>query len=211
MVPIAGRPFLEYLLRYLRGQGVRRAVLCLGHRSEAIRAHFGAGDAVGVELTYSVEDQLVGTGGALKLGASLASDYPVLALNGDSFTKVDLREMRRFHDARKAKLTIALTAVADASRFGAVQLDSASGQVRSFGEKSRSGAGLVNAGMYLVDRDVVVGISDGVTSFEHDVLPRWVGKGACGFVSTGMFVDIGLPEDYRRLAEAPGAFLEAVG
>jgi len=211
MVPIAGRPFLEYLLRYLAREGIRRAVLCVGHRWETIRTHFGAGDEVGLTVAYSVEDQLAGTGGALKLGAALATEFPLLALNGDSFTTFDLAAMRRFHSERNARLTIALTGVNDASRFGAVRADSRSGEIQAFGEKSHSGAGLINAGVYLVERDVIAQIPDGVTSFEHDVLPRWIGKGAYGFVSQGLFVDIGLPEDYRRLAAAPGALLAAVG
>jgi NDP-sugar pyrophosphorylase family protein len=210
MVPVAGRPFLEYLLQYLRRAGLGRAVLCVGHRAELIREHFGSGASVGMELVYSTEEQLAGTGGALKLGAAMTSDFPVLALNGDSFAEVDLAAMRHFHGERRAQLTIALTAANDISRFGAVQVDPVNGGIVAFGEKSRSGPGLINAGVYLIGRDVVAQIPEGVTSFERDVLPRWVGKGAYGFVSHGLFLDIGMPEDYRRLAAAPGALLAAV-
>ena len=69
MMPIAGHPFLEYLLRYLRGQGVRRVVLCVGYGADRIREHFGSGRGVGLDLVYSVESELLGTGGALKLGS----------------------------------------------------------------------------------------------------------------------------------------------
>ena len=209
MVPIAGRPFLEYLLRYLRSGGIRRAVLCVGHRADLIRAHFGSA-AVDLELSYSMEEQLAGTGGALKLGAALTSESPVFVLNGDSFAQVDLHAMRRFHGAQNARLTIALAAVNDAGRFGAVQVDPGNGEITAFGEKARSGPGLINAGVYLIERDVVAQIPDGVTSFEHDVLPRWVGRGAFGFMTQGLFIDIGVPEDYRRLAAAPGELLAAV-
>lgn len=194
MVPIAGRPFLEYLLRYLRNEGVHRAVLCVGHGGEAIKSHFGSGGSLGLDIAYSAEEQLAGTGGALKLGAALTSDSPVFALNGDSFAQVDLRAMRRFHGQQNARLTIALAAVNDAKRFGAVRVDPDGGGIEAFGEKSRSGPGLINAGVYLIERDVVDQIPDGVTSFERDVVPRWVGRGACGFVTHGLFIDIGVPD-----------------
>src|SRR5437773_9112157 len=108
MAPVAGRPFLEYVLLYLHRAGVRRAVLCVGHRAESIRAHFGSGGAFGIDVEYSVERDLLGTGGALRLGARAAGAPAFLALNGDSFAEVDLPAMVAFHRERRARVTMAL-------------------------------------------------------------------------------------------------------
>src|SRR4051812_42116886 len=90
MVPIAGRPFLEYILGYLRICGVRSAVLCVGHGADIIRGHFGGGAGVGLDLDYSVEEVLQGTGGAIRLGFEVAQAATALVLNGDSFVEADL-------------------------------------------------------------------------------------------------------------------------
>jgi D-glycero-alpha-D-manno-heptose 1-phosphate guanylyltransferase len=210
MVPIAGRPFLEYLLRFLRGQDVRRVVLCVGYAADRIRSYFGAGERVGLELDYSEEQELLGTGGALKLGAARAAGSTLLALNGDSFVNFNVQEMLRTHRARGAAVTVALTRVPDAARFGAVDWDGRSGLIRAFGEKARGGPGLINAGVYLVEREVIEAIPEGVVSLEHRVLPDLAGKRAYGVVAEGPFVDIGLPEEYRRLLADPGELLRTV-
>lgn len=211
MVPIADRPFLEHLLRYLHASGVRKAVLCVGHGADMIRGHFGSGAGVGLDLDYSVEEELQGTGGAIRLGFGVAQAAMALVLNGDSFVEADLSAMLRLHQASKARVSIALAVIQDVSRFGVVEIDDRTSQVTRFSEKHRSGAGLINAGVYLINRDVVEGIPRGVASFERDVLPGLIGRGLQGFISRGMFVDIGVPEDYQQLAAAPGRFLAATG
>jgi NDP-sugar pyrophosphorylase family protein len=210
MLPVAGRPFLEHLLRYLGRQGVRRAVLCVGHRGAAIRAHFRDGDAVGLSLVYSEERELLGTGGALRQAVSLVTGGTVVALNGDSFVRLDLPAMLARHLSPPAPATVALVRVSDTSRFGAVQLEEAGSRITRFGEKSAVGPGLINAGVYLLQRKEIERIPAGVVSFEHDVLPGLAARGARGFITQGLFADIGTPEDYGRLAAAPGRLLAAV-
>ncbi|MBI4502346.1 MAG: nucleotidyltransferase family protein [Gemmatimonadetes bacterium] len=210
MVPIAGRPFLEYLLLFLRAQGVRRVVLCVGYGAERIRSHFGDGKPLGLELVYSVERELLGTGGALRLGAAAIEAETFIALNGDSFADVDLGAMLESHRRRQAGVTVALAAVPDAARFGALDWDPETGRIGAFGEKTRQGPGFVSAGMYVVERTVVDTIPAGVVSLEHQVLPGLTDGRAYGFLTEGLFVDIGLPEEYHRLAAAPQELLVAV-
>lgn len=208
MVPIAGRPFLEYVLRYVASSGIQRAVLCVGHRREMVQAHFGTALRGGPQIVYSVEEELAGTGGAIRLGAAVAPGPRVFAMNGDTFVQLDYRAMLQFHRERRSCLTIALTEVPDTGRYGTVALDE-TGAVRAFGEKSRHGRGSINAGVYLVEREVLDQIPAGVSSFERDVLTRWVGRGAFGFQTRGLFVDIGVPEDYQALATDSVAFVAA--
>ena len=209
LVPVAGRPFLEHLVRWLVRGGVRRIVLAVGHRAERVEEHFGDGAAFGAEIVYSREDEPLGTGGALRQAAARTDAWPVLALNGDSFAAVDLGAMLSAHVLTQARLTVALTEVAECGRFGSVR-PGPDGAILRFAEKSSEGPGLVSAGVYLLERDVVAMIPPGRSRLEHDVFPRLAGEGACGFVARGYFVDIGLPEDYRRLADHPEPFLAAL-
>ena len=210
MAPIAGRPFLEHLLRFLRRGGMRRVVLCAGYGAEAIRAHFGQGREMDLEIVYSIETELQGTGGAIRLGAAALPAERFIVLNGDSFVEIDIPGMLDFHQSHGSNLTVALARVPDTGRFGAVDLEPGTARLRGFGEKQRGGAGLINAGVYLVDRAVTDAIPQGVVSFERDVLPRQLERGGYGFVTEGLFIDIGIPADYERLAAEPASFLSAV-
>jgi D-glycero-alpha-D-manno-heptose 1-phosphate guanylyltransferase len=210
MAPVAGRPFLEHLLIFLRDQGVRRVVLCVGHGADAIRAHFETGRALGLEIEYTVEKEPRGTGGAIKLGLEAAGAPTCFVLNGDSYVQIYLREMLAAHRLAGGWVILALARVTDTARFGAVEMDRTTHQIWTFGEKARGGPGLISAGVYLMDSDVASAIPQGMVSIEKDVLPTMVARGVYGFVTDGLFIDIGVPEDYRRLAAEPEAFLSAV-
>jgi D-glycero-alpha-D-manno-heptose 1-phosphate guanylyltransferase len=210
MLPVAGRPFIEYLLAYVAAAGVQRAVLAVGHRAEAIASHVGGGRALGLEVAYSEEREPLGTGGALRLASEQVDRWPALALNGDSFVAVDLAAMMAAHQSHRPRLTVALADVRDTGRFGRVRLD-AGGRIAAFDEKASSGHGLVNAGVYLLEREVMEMLPNGTSSFERELLPAMAGTDALGFVTSGFFVDIGVPADYQQLVESPAAFLRSVG
>lgn len=202
MVPVGGRPFLEYLIEYLRAQGVRRVILSVCYRAEVVERHFGSGGAHGVEIRYSREPEPKGTAGALRYAAELVQDSTWLVMNGDSFVFADLEAMLAFHERVGAQVTLALAEVADSSRFGRVQVGS-DGAIERFREKSQGGPGLVNAGIYLVERRVVCSMRSGATSLEREVFPSLVGCGVYGFEVEGPLLDIGTPEEYLRVAENP--------
>jgi NDP-sugar pyrophosphorylase family protein len=198
MAPVAGRPFLELLLADLRRQGIRRAVLGTGYLSEQVRDHFGDGSGVGLGIGYSVETEPLGTGGALRLAASELSD-PALVLNGDSFVDFELSALTRTLRETDASFVMALQAVPDVGRYGSVTLGE-EGRVEAFVEKGgASGPGLINAGVYLVRREAIDAIPEGrKVSLETEVLPGLIGRSLRGVVCSGRFIDIGVPEDYRR-------------
>jgi NDP-sugar pyrophosphorylase family protein len=208
MLPVAGHPFLEHVLRYLAAAGLRRVVLAVGYRSEAVMRYFGDGARVGLELVYADEEEPLGTGGAIRQACGATGGWPVLVLNGDSFVALDVGAMLGAHVARRARITMALAEVRDAGRFGRVRLGS-DGTIVGFDEKTASGPGLVNAGVYLLEEEVVASIPAGRSSFERDTLTRLHGKGTLGFTTRGYFVDIGVPEDYQRLVTDPRAFVDA--
>lgn len=207
LAPVNGRPFLAYLLDSLASAGLRRAVICTGYRGRQVMDAFGAVYGGGrLDLVYSVEDRLLGTGGALRAALPHLDSDPVLVMNGDSYAEADLHRFHAWHVSSGCRGTIMLVHAEDTARYGRVATDAA-GVVTGFFEKAcGGGSGWINAGVYLLGRALIESVSEGqVVSLEHDLFPRWVGDGLGGFRSPGSFIDIGTPASYRRAA----AFLRA--
>ena len=205
MAPLAGRPFVEYLLRQLANQGFTDVLLCVGYRAEVIRDQLGDGAALGLRLRYSVEPEPLGTAGALRLAAPALPGERWLLLNGDSYFGISFTALATAHEGSGATVTLALHRTLRPERFGRVRVGGR-GQVTSFVEKGagKSASGLINAGVYIVERSAVELIPAGrAVSLEREVLPRLVGHGLFGAECEGPFIDIGVPEDYRRLAADP--------
>lgn len=207
MAPIGGRPFLEYQLVWLRSWGIRDVTLCLGYKGRRIIDHFGNGSEWSLSLGYAIEKNPLGTAGALKNAESFIRQSSFLVLNGDSLLAVDLDALVRFHQKRGALATLALARVPTSHRYGTVQLDSR-GHILTFLEKraavDRQTGGskkpqFVNGGVYVLTKKVLKKVSSGrKVSLEQEIFPQLVGRGFYGFPTTGYFVDIGLPEDYKR-------------
>lgn len=198
LAPVAGRPFLSYLLDQLADAGLTRVVLCTGHLGEQIRGLLGRSYR-GLHVHYSQEPSPLGTGGALRLAQPLITSGTVLVMNGDSYCDVDLAELWACHQERHAAASTLVRWVADARRFGRVRLDEA-GVIRGFDEKrGPDGGGWINAGVYLLGLDLIRTIPTGVAlSLEREVLPVWVEAGLVhGCPGEGAFLDIGTPESYR--------------
>jgi D-glycero-alpha-D-manno-heptose 1-phosphate guanylyltransferase len=191
MAPVGGRPFLERLLDYWIGQGVRRAVLAVGYMHDTIRRHFGD-QYRGCAITYSVEDRPLGTGGALVQSLPLVQVETFLVLNGDTYFAVPLEALSAFHRRTRGNVSMSLFR-SDNPRYTGVSLDAA-GRVTSF-----TGQGLVNGGVFLFQRDALAQEPVGVASLERDLLPS-LGGAVYGCVFDVPFVDIGLPEDWRAAA-----------
>jgi histidinol-phosphate phosphatase family protein len=192
---------LAYLLEQCRQSGAREVTLAVGHRAEKVRESLGD-EYDGIALRYSVESSPMGTGGAIALAASALGSGPVVILNGDSFTDVNMAAVVARHRARRARATMVLTEVSDGSRFGAVSV-AADGRIQDFREKdpANSGPTLINAGIYVVESDFLKGMSTDRHSFERDVLPTLIGDRLFGWRVPGRFIDIGLPETYAMAAE----------
>lgn len=204
MAEVAGRPFVEWLVMALRAEGVRRVVLCTGHMHEAVARHFGDGGALGIEIVYSRELSPMGTAGAVRLALDKVLSDCFLTLNGDSFCRVDLARFVETHVSRGARASLWLIPVNDCSRYGSVILGD-DGAVLSFQEKdSTRSAGLINAGVYLFQREALAAIPTGrEVSMEKEVFPRLAGHGLYGVKGAGPFIDIGTPAAY---AEAQNFF-----
>jgi D-glycero-alpha-D-manno-heptose 1-phosphate guanylyltransferase len=197
MAEVAGRPFVEWLLPFLHEQGIRRVVLCTGHLSEQVEAHFGDGRRWGMELICSRDPFPLGTGGAVRHALDRIEGDRFLVLNGDSYCRCDIRTLTQVHLRSAAQATLWLVAMEDCRRFGSVLL-SEDGAVTSFAEKSlESGPGLVNAGVYLIERDAAETIPPGrAVSLEREFFPGLIGRGLYAVAGRESFIDIGTPESY---------------
>jgi len=197
MAAVLGRPFLAFVLDQLVDSGFHTAILATGYRHDAIRSHFGEAYR-GLALRYSVEDEPLGTGGAIRLACAQVSSSDVFALNGDTYVELDFPAMLDAHLRARAQLSLAVCQVPDVARYGAVQLRE--GIVHGFREKGRSGRGWINGGVYVLGPALRHRFPlRGAFSFEHDLLVPEVGSiQPLAFRSSGRFIDIGTPEDYAR-------------
>ena len=197
MALISGTPFLQLLLDRLRSQGVGDVILGTGYMAEKIESYFGSGNKLEMRIRYSREHEPLGTGGALKLAEPLISD-PVVVLNGDSYVEWSIDPMLELFRAKDADLVLVLHAIADVTRYGSVALDQ-DGRVTQFVEKGdAAGPGLINAGVYLLRKQIVRDLPAGTAiSLEREVFPQ-LDRGVYGLISTGLFIDIGIPDDLNR-------------
>jgi len=201
LAPVRGRPFLAYILDQLARAGLAEVVLLTGYQAEQVRASFGECHG-SVHLTYSPEPEPLGTGGATRYALSRFSRPAVLLMNGDSYCDVDLSAFLDSHRVQRAQISMVVSRVADTSRFGRVNLDPG-GRVAGFEEKGASGAGWINAGIYLLELPVIARIPPGrPVSLERDVLRFATGQaGFRAFGSRGKFLDIGTPESFQEAEE----------
>ncbi len=210
MAPIAGRPFLDWLLAQLRDTGIERVWLLTGHRGDVIERHVGRGRRWGLDVRYSRETEPLGTGGALRRVLPRLAGEACLVLNGDSYLAAPLDRLVAAHAAFQAAVTLALARVPDTRRYGSVDLNTG-GIIGAFREKEHAPdarPGLINAGVYVMTTSVIASIVPGrAVSFEREVLPRLLGGRARGEVFDVPFVDIGVPESYAALDADPAAVL----
>jgi len=198
MIRIRGKPFLEYLLNYLRSQGIREYILCLHYMYEKIMEYFGDGSQFGVNISYVVEDRPMGTGGALKKAEEFIQGT-FLALNGDTFLEFDLDEMVSFHRKHRGLGTIAITFMRSPKRYGVVKVNP-DWRILQFSEKSEAEAGYINAGVYIFEDRLFKFIPRGKEiSLEREVIPSLLkNEEFYGFPVEGYFIDIGLLEDLYK-------------
>ena len=199
LAPVNGKPFLDILLSQLNHvQAIQHVVIAAGYKSEKIVERYQGSSAYRFSILFSEERELLGTGGAIKKALSLTTSEGVLILNGDSYVDADIEELFRFQRENHARISIVLTEMDNANRYGYATVDSRN-RIQRFEEKqSQEKRGLINAGMYFLDRTLFDRVPENrVISFEKELLPKMIQDGAYGFIVAGKFIDIGVPESYR--------------
>jgi D-glycero-alpha-D-manno-heptose 1-phosphate guanylyltransferase len=196
MAPIAGKPFLEILLHQLSTKGFERIVLSLGFLAEKISSHFGT-SFEGMQIAYEIESKPLGTGGAILAAMTHCQSDHVYVFNGDTYLDLEIQAVENLWDLNHNPV-IVVREVYDTSRYGRVDL---SGDlVVAFKEKGEAGRGLINAGCYVLKKNVFDGFRSGEPfSLESDLLAKKIPQMILnGFVTSGHFIDIGIPEDFAR-------------
>jgi mannose-1-phosphate guanylyltransferase len=203
MLPVLNRPFLEHIIDYLASYGIKHIILTISYMPDVIQGYFGDGSAFGVKLTYALEDQPLGTAGAVK-NAERFLDGSFVVLNGDIYTNLNLSDMIAFHRRSKAKATIALTRVEDPGAFGVVETGPQQ-RILRFIEKPAPGqttSHWINAGIYMLEPDVLKYVPENKHfMFEKGLFPLLIEKGepVYGYPFSGQWLDMGTPDKYRRL------------
>jgi len=198
MAPVNGKPFIGIVIDYFIGQGVCKFILSLGYMHEVITDYIGKAYP-SLNVIYSIEDEPLGTGGAIQLACKKADSETVLVTNGDTLFKADLHAITAFHNQHHAQCTLSLKPMQNFSRYGVVTLKE-NGSVESFKEKQFYAEGLINGGLYVLN--VPAFLQEALPekfSFEKDYLETFFAKRPMfGIAQDAYFIDIGIPEDYQR-------------
>jgi len=204
LAPVAGRPFLAWLLDRLAQEGMRHVVLAAGYLAERVVDGIGR-EWRGMDVDYSIETEPLGTGGAVRQACSMLRGNAAHVLNGDTFLRYDMHGLVQATSRSGADLGMALARVDDVARYGAVVC--AGDRVEGFREKGENGPGYINAGSYYLTPAAIRTLpAEPMFSFETRVLAPLTAAGrVCGFDATSGFIDIGVPEDYRRAQSLFGA------
>ncbi len=204
MAPVAGKPFLYFVIEYLLQQGVEKFIFSLGYKSEMIIDYVNDQYPTIIKH-YSIEAEPLGTGGAIKLACSLTTEKDVLILNGDTIFKIDTSQLLSFHTEHNANCTLALKPMHHFDRYGVVELN-ADASIASFKEKQFYETGLINGGIYALN--VASFLKEDLPlkcSFEKDYLEQFFdSRKMYGSVQDEYFIDIGIPEDFERAQEELG-------
>ncbi len=207
MLPVAGRPTLEWIFLWLRFHGIREFIVNLHHEPEPVMHHFGNGQRYGVQLTYSVEPTLLGTAGGIKRVERLFTQ-PFVVVYGDVLTDMDFGQLLRFHQSQGAEphITLSLYRVANPQECGIVEVDDRH-RVTRFVEKpppDQIFSELANAGVLIIDPPLLASVpSQGFSDIARDLLPLLLRQGVPLYgrpIEESVYlIDIGTPEKYERV------------
>jgi D-glycero-alpha-D-manno-heptose 1-phosphate guanylyltransferase len=205
LAPVAGHPFIYFVIDHLRKQGITKIILATGHGHGLVREYITStfpGTPPGgesIEFGFSREEKPLGTGGAIKLAFAETTTQNVLVVNGDTLYKIDLAELAAAHQGAGTLCTLALKPMHNFDRYGAVELGP-DGKILSFKEKQYCAQGLVNGGVYILGENVFTGHPlPSAFSFEKNYLEPNCSAGIiAGMVQDKYFIDMGVPEDLER-------------
>ena len=198
MAPVNGRPFLAFVVDHLKKEGINKFIFSVGYKHEAI-VEFVNSEYGESGMQFSVELEPLGTGGAIQLACKKSNEKNVLVVNGDTLFNIKLNQLNSFHDQADADCTLSLKPMQNFDRYGVVELNK-DNSIKDFREKQHYKEGLINGGIYAlnVQNFLKEGLPDKF-SFEKDYLERFVNQGRFfGVIQDEYFIDIGIPEDYRR-------------
>jgi len=197
MAIVADKPFLEYILNYLAKQGFNHVILALGYKSENVLEWISEKNFP-FEISYVIESEPLGTGGAIKLASGKLKSEVYFVMNGDTYFDVDTNSLLNFYRNNNADIVLALKPMSKFDRYGSVDIND-NYQIISFNEKKYKDYGLINGGIYVLNKKLFNGSEKSKFSFEKDILENNIEKlNIIGFIQDTYFIDIGIPSDYEK-------------
>jgi len=201
MAPVAGKPFLHYVIAHLQKEGIQNFIFSVGYKSESVISYIKAHHS-NINAQFSIEDEPLGTGGAIKLAIEKTTEKNILVCNGDTLFNIHVNELNNFHLQHNSDCTLCLKPMNNFDRYGVVELDNAN-LIISFKEKQFYENGLINGGVYALKTETFLNKDlPEKFSFEKDYLEKFIGERKMyGLIQNAYFIDIGIPEDYQRAQE----------
>lgn len=198
MAPVNGQPFLSYVIRHLLSQGIEKFIFSLGYKHEAIEEFLNTQYPT-INSQCCIEEDPLGTGGAIRFACEKATEKNVLVINGDTLYKIDVTSLSQSHMDHSPLCSIALKPMKNFDRYGVVEINS-NNVVTNFKEKQFYTAGLINGGVYMLNAEAFLKKDfPQKFSFEKDFLEKeYANNNIYGFIQDNYFIDIGIPEDYQR-------------
>ncbi len=198
MIPVGDKPFLIYIFEKIIQENFSKIVLSVGYEKEKIIRYFGA-SFNNVPIVYSTEDTPLGTGGAIKRATKFCSSSSVFITNGDSLIDLKTQSLLSIKKSNNASIVLTLTDVSDAGRFGKVNITDA-GLITSMNSSTKGENNIINAGVYLISREVIDEYPKEIFSFENEFLKSEIIRGKVyGYMTnSNFFIDIGVPSDYKK-------------
>lgn len=201
MVPINGKPFLEYIISFLRRNSVKDIVICLYYMPEKITSYFGNGSKFGVNIKYSYEKEPLQSAGAIKNAENLLEE-DVILINGDNYFEIDYEKLLDYHKEKKALITMGTTSLKNTRTRGiCTTFKVENGKIiKEFGKNITSESNEALAGTFIIKKEILKNLKKSVAvSLEKEILPKIISLGrAFSMLSGGYYIDIGTPEMYEE-------------
>lgn len=193
LVTVSGKPFIYYVMDNLIQQGIQHIVFAVSYHADFFMSKIG-NCYKNIKISYSVEDQPLGTGGAIRQALGVCITHDILVTNGDTYLDIALQSFYFSHKSSEKGISMALVNMDDLSRYGSVTLSD--GKIIGFYEKGKKGSGIINGGAYLLSTSDIK-LPPGPFSFENTILKKQHQE-INPFICNGLFIDIGIPDDYFK-------------
>lgn len=198
MAQVAGVPFLKHIFDYLEKEKFEHIILALGYKAEII-TDWVQNQNRPFQISFVIEEEALGTGGAIKFAFSKVKGERALVLNGDTFFDINTESLYNFHQTKKADISIALKPMKDFDRYGSVDCNEQH-RIMQFNEKKQLSEGIINGGVYLINKALFNSlVLPDKFSFEKDILEAKINDlNIYGLVFDNYFIDIGIPSDFEK-------------
>jgi D-glycero-alpha-D-manno-heptose 1-phosphate guanylyltransferase len=207
MAQINGKPFIDYLLNYLRGQGIIKFIFSVGYKTEVIKTYL-KDKYKNIPIEYAIEEEPLGTGGGIRFAFRQVEGSAAFVLNGDSMFRMGMNALSQLHYDSQADVTLALRYLEDTERYGTVKINQEK-RITGFTEKGKeTGPGYINGGIYIINKSFIENQDfPSIFSIEKDCFEKkFLESRFFGFPSRGYFLDIGIPDDFYRAQNEFRAF-----